>query len=118
MAEDGVVGGYNGSQAREVVMTLSDWRRKRLRSENSAPIDTVPVRKEVPIKPAVIPKLIDMSKEPRIRPKYPQPIFDEPEDFGEDDFESDYEDDEAEYDEPFEYDEEEEYTGSCQSMRR
>jgi len=25
MAEDGVVGGYNGSQAREVVMTMSDW---------------------------------------------------------------------------------------------
>ncbi|MGL4593996.1 MAG: DNA translocase FtsK [Thermoguttaceae bacterium] len=28
MAEDGVVGSYNGSQAREVLMTLSDWKRK------------------------------------------------------------------------------------------
>ena len=25
MAEDGIVGGYNGSQAREVVMTMDDW---------------------------------------------------------------------------------------------
>ena len=25
MAEDGIVGGYNGSQAREVVMTMDEW---------------------------------------------------------------------------------------------
>ena len=25
MAEDGIVGGYNGSQAREVIMTMDDW---------------------------------------------------------------------------------------------
>ena len=25
MAEDGIVGGYNGSQAREVVMTMAEW---------------------------------------------------------------------------------------------
>jgi DNA segregation ATPase FtsK/SpoIIIE, S-DNA-T family len=25
MAEDGVVGGYNGSQAREVIMSLDEW---------------------------------------------------------------------------------------------
>src|SRR6185312_10355206 len=25
MAEDGIVGGYNGSQAREVIMSMDDW---------------------------------------------------------------------------------------------
>ena len=25
MAEDGIVGGYNGSQAREVVMSMAEW---------------------------------------------------------------------------------------------
>lgn len=29
MAEDGIVGGYNGSQAREVVMTIEDWEEQR-----------------------------------------------------------------------------------------
>ncbi len=29
MAEDGVVGGFNGSQAREVVMTLDEWEETR-----------------------------------------------------------------------------------------
>ncbi|MDR2117663.1 MAG: DNA translocase FtsK 4TM domain-containing protein [Planctomycetaceae bacterium] len=30
MAEDGIVGPYNGSKPREVIMTLGDWKRKRL----------------------------------------------------------------------------------------
>jgi S-DNA-T family DNA segregation ATPase FtsK/SpoIIIE len=29
MAEDGIVGTYNGSQAREVVMTMEDWESSR-----------------------------------------------------------------------------------------
>ena len=29
MAEDGIVGGYNGSQAREVVMTMIDWEEMK-----------------------------------------------------------------------------------------
>src|SRR5207237_4477793 len=27
MAEDGIVGAYNGSQARDILMTLADWER-------------------------------------------------------------------------------------------
>jgi S-DNA-T family DNA segregation ATPase FtsK/SpoIIIE len=27
MAEDGIVGQYNGSQARDVVITMADWER-------------------------------------------------------------------------------------------
>lgn len=29
MAEDGIVGGYNGSQAREVIMTMEEWEDRR-----------------------------------------------------------------------------------------
>lgn len=37
MAEDGVVGPYNGSNAREVLLLPEDWRaRRRLRSEDAA----------------------------------------------------------------------------------
>jgi S-DNA-T family DNA segregation ATPase FtsK/SpoIIIE len=38
MAEDGVVGAYNGSQAREVVMTLEQWDRMHGRGESSAAV--------------------------------------------------------------------------------
>ncbi|MDR1269013.1 MAG: DNA translocase FtsK 4TM domain-containing protein [Planctomycetaceae bacterium] len=40
MAEDGIVGPYNGSKPREVIMTLSDWKRKRLAGtpKNALPI--------------------------------------------------------------------------------
>jgi S-DNA-T family DNA segregation ATPase FtsK/SpoIIIE len=29
MAEDGIVGAYNGSQAREVVMTMEQWEDRK-----------------------------------------------------------------------------------------
>lgn len=35
MAEDGIVGEYNGSQAREVVITVEDWERMRATAESS-----------------------------------------------------------------------------------
>ncbi len=35
MAEDGIVGEYNGSQAREVVITLDDWERMRANAESA-----------------------------------------------------------------------------------
>jgi S-DNA-T family DNA segregation ATPase FtsK/SpoIIIE len=37
MAEDGIVGQYNGSQAREVVISLSDWDAMRGAAETPAP---------------------------------------------------------------------------------
>ncbi len=37
MAEDGIVGSYNGSQAREVLITLADWDRMRGASAAAAP---------------------------------------------------------------------------------
>jgi len=41
MAEDGIVGAYNGSQAREVVMSLEQWERMRGRAEPS-PVASAP----------------------------------------------------------------------------
>jgi S-DNA-T family DNA segregation ATPase FtsK/SpoIIIE len=35
MAEDGIVGDYNGSQAREVVITIADWERMRADADAS-----------------------------------------------------------------------------------
>jgi S-DNA-T family DNA segregation ATPase FtsK/SpoIIIE len=35
MSEDGIVGEYNGSQAREVVITIADWERMRADAEPS-----------------------------------------------------------------------------------
>jgi DNA segregation ATPase FtsK/SpoIIIE, S-DNA-T family len=35
MAEDGIVGEYNGSQAREVVITIDDWERMRAEADAS-----------------------------------------------------------------------------------
>jgi S-DNA-T family DNA segregation ATPase FtsK/SpoIIIE len=33
MAEDGIVGEYNGSKCREVVMTLEQWRERHAGAE-------------------------------------------------------------------------------------
>lgn len=40
MAEDGIVGQYNGSQAREILMTVADW--ERMQGESSDEEDTAP----------------------------------------------------------------------------
>ena len=38
MAEDGIVGQYNGSQAREILITLADWERMQgLSTDDGAP---------------------------------------------------------------------------------
>jgi DNA segregation ATPase FtsK/SpoIIIE, S-DNA-T family len=46
MAEDGFVGPYNGSQAREVLLTVEEWERRNGQSpdEDSAPSRTAPAR--------------------------------------------------------------------------
>lgn len=106
MAEDGVVGAYNGSQAREVLMTLSDWRRRGGGGVSAARV-SAPVRRDapkpIPSKPAVLPRLIDTSNEPRQSRKYPEPQFAD-----------DYEDETEYYEEYAEYEEdyEEDYVSS------
>jgi S-DNA-T family DNA segregation ATPase FtsK/SpoIIIE len=49
MAEDGIVGDYNGSQAREVVITIADWERMRAEadaSDNSSKSRSNKIRRE------------------------------------------------------------------------
>ncbi len=53
MAAEGVVGPYNGSQAREVVLTLGDWRKvyeQRIAEAADGP------RKQNPVNPTAIPR--------------------------------------------------------------
>src|SRR5208283_1271823 len=38
MAEDGIVGAYNGSQAREVLITLADWEKMRGGPPSQSPL--------------------------------------------------------------------------------
>jgi DNA segregation ATPase FtsK/SpoIIIE, S-DNA-T family len=45
MAEDGIVGTYNGSQAREVLISLADWERMQGGGEGSPPPDPAPPKK-------------------------------------------------------------------------
>jgi DNA segregation ATPase FtsK/SpoIIIE, S-DNA-T family len=43
MAEDGIVGQYNGSQARDILITLADWERMQgLSAEDEAPAPAPP----------------------------------------------------------------------------
>ena len=37
MAEDGIVGEYNGSQAREVLVSIEDWESRHNQNADSAP---------------------------------------------------------------------------------
>ncbi|MDR1962866.1 MAG: DNA translocase FtsK 4TM domain-containing protein [Planctomycetaceae bacterium] len=81
MAEDGVVGPYNGSKAREVIMTLRDWKRRA----GNRPV--------VPIKPSARPILPNVSHEPRRRANNAEPEWTndwEPDDEFDDSFEPDY----------------------------
>jgi S-DNA-T family DNA segregation ATPase FtsK/SpoIIIE len=43
MAEDGIVGDYNGSQAREVMITLEQWETMSQAEESSGVADSLPV---------------------------------------------------------------------------
>ena len=42
MAEDGIVGPYNGSQAREILLTLEQWQEKTGQAGVLAPLDPAP----------------------------------------------------------------------------
>lgn len=114
MAEDGIVGQYNGSQAREVVISLADW--EAMRSSNQEPSSSVPVA-SAPKKNRI--RMDDSSKQLARKPA-PPPVEDdeeEEEDLWEeeeseeeeeiDSFEEEASD--SEFDEESAEDEEEEY---------
>ena len=63
MAEDGIVGSYNGSQARDVVISLADWEARRQGgSAGAAAVDLPP-----PPKPPKPPRTASPSPSNRIR---------------------------------------------------
>ncbi|MDR2704924.1 MAG: DNA translocase FtsK 4TM domain-containing protein [Planctomycetaceae bacterium] len=75
MAEDGIVGPYNGSKPREVIMTLSDWKRRRSAgmTKNVSPIP----KKSNPTLRSASP---ETAHETRYRSKYSEPEWDEVDD--------------------------------------
>jgi S-DNA-T family DNA segregation ATPase FtsK/SpoIIIE len=72
MAEDGIVGPYNGSKPREVIMTLSEWKRRRsagiTRNTSAIPKKSNPVLRQAPP---------EIAGETRYRPKYSESEWDE-----------------------------------------
>jgi S-DNA-T family DNA segregation ATPase FtsK/SpoIIIE len=123
MAEDGVVGQYNGSQARDVMITLADWEARRNPAENPAVNGDAGNRKV-----QVVGRMTTATLEPRRRNKI-KPVQEEEEnsesldedevdeeeteDFEEDDFESaeddaeDWEEEDSEDDQEYEEEDDE-----------
>lgn len=72
MAEDGIVGPYNGSKPREVIMTLSDWKRRRSAGINRN-VPPIP-KKSNPALRQTPPETVSAT---RYRPKYAESEWDE-----------------------------------------
>ncbi len=71
MAEDGIVGTYNGSQAREVIVTMEQW--EAMRDGGAASAATAPTQ----MSPAVAPTKPRRNNKIQLAPPKPDPIFDE-----------------------------------------
>jgi S-DNA-T family DNA segregation ATPase FtsK/SpoIIIE len=103
MAEDGIVGPYAGSQAREVIISMADW--ERMRNGDSEP--------EAEPEPATAKrrsnKIIPVREEAVTSPRVSPATTDEEEEYEyEDEEEEAYQEGgEEEYDEEYEYEEEE-----------
>jgi len=65
MAEDGIVGQYNGSQAREVVISIADWEAMRDGVDASQPPAPAPPARSNKIQP------LDVEDEPTSKPPSP-----------------------------------------------
>lgn len=104
MAEDGIVGPYNGSQAREILITLEDWEAMSGQA--------TPEPRPQPARPRRTNKIYLAAEQSRQTPEEP-PFETDEEDVEEGDEEEDYEEEyeeEEEYDElEDEYEEESEY---------
>ena len=104
MAEDGFVGPYNGSQAREILMSVEDWEAMTNKGEGVSASASPPAKRTNRIRmepPAAAPSAV-----PRLAAPEPVAKPDEEEDDEEEVCEEEYEEDDA--DEELEADEEEE----------
>ena len=105
MAEDGVVGQYAGSQAREVLLTLEQWAAR----SGSAPLPPDPAPRKLKIQPHAAaaakpaPAVIDPDEEIDREEAFAEAEFDEDED-GYEESDDDVEADEADDEEADSYD--------------
>ena len=114
MAEDGIVGEYNGSQAREVVISIEDWEAMQSGGgqEDSAPSDAALTAATVPAKPRRVNKVLPGTDELSDVEEVDEddPVADEYE--TEDDTTAEVD---SEYEEEYEYEEEESDAGDVAS---
>ncbi len=118
MAEDGIVGPYNGSQAREVTISVEDWQGMKAGGGSPSAATVAPALPP----PAVLPGPARPKKNRnkiRLAPPRPDPVDldeEEPEDeelIEEEEYEEDDTDDAEEYAEDEAYEDEEEYEEEC-----
>lgn len=115
MAEDGIVGEYNGSQAREVAISIEDWEAMQTGSVEAPPPASGPLTTATvsPAKPRRANKVVPGTDEPSdIEDQAGSSLVSE---FDEEDEEYEYEEDDADdsegcedadYDDEYEYEEE------------
>jgi S-DNA-T family DNA segregation ATPase FtsK/SpoIIIE len=96
MAEDGVVGQYAGSQAREVLITMEQWAERN----GSAPLPPDPAPRKLKIQPHATPAAAPMVVDPDEEIDREEALAD----FESDEDADDYEDDDAEYEDDDSYD--------------
>ena len=112
MAEDGIVGEYNGSQAREVAISIEDWETMQAGGDTvEQPEDGPLTAVTVPPKPRRTNKVVPGTDE--LSDLEPETAVEEPSDLDyeiseESELEPSVPESDAEYDEEYEYDEEEE----------
>ena len=101
MAEDGIVGQYNGSKARDVIMTMAQWQALQ-----GLEVDDQDTDEEPPV-PAVAKNRPSLKSTKPVRPLEEEDEEEEEEEYEED--EEDFDDDEEEYEEYEEDEYEDEY---------
>ena len=106
MAEDGIVGAYNGSKAREVVMTMSQWNAMQGIEDEEESDSEEPVAQSAVARPKSIHTGL-VAPQPQVEEEADDIEYEEDEEY-EEDGEYEYEDDEEYEEEEGEYEEYEE----------
>ena len=106
MAEDGIVGAYNGSKAREVVMTMSQWNAMQgIEDEEESDSEELVAQSAVARPKSIHTGLV--APQPQVEEEADDTEYEEDEEY-EEDGEYEYEDDEEYEEEEGEYEEYEE----------
>ena len=107
MAEDGIVGSYNGSQAREVLMTMADWEATKASGSDGTAVEPEIVEETISKIAAVPPvqqELFDEEEDEELEDELEEELEDEEAaEYEEEEDELEDEEDELEEDEEYEY---------------